>query len=204
MTEFDAAFDVERVSVSATFADRDKRLMAMTALMKETILGLHARDWETHAELWNIGLHINLAAQDLSVLVWQLCAERGIWARKLAGRHIALMLFETVEGLSRLLGGEIRQALQSLGVGERYKPDLRMIGKPLADFRKEHLAELKTIRNGVAAHRGHNGIAYLGQIEQLDIARLRDLGLQFSPIINAIGETLQGILVATSEIAPPQ
>ncbi len=47
-----------------TFEERHGRLLAMTALFKETLLDLRDRGWSTHADLWNIGIHINIAAHE--------------------------------------------------------------------------------------------------------------------------------------------
>lgn len=202
--KFDRQFAPQRAALSLTFATKHGRLLAMTALIKETLFDLRQRRWTTHAELWNIALHINIAAHDLSVLVWQVVAERDIWARKLAARHVALMVSETAEDVVQLLGGPIRTSLNRLGVLDRYDADLRTIRRPLDMFRTKHDRELKDIRNVAAAHRDHDGLRMLGMIETADIEQTIDLGMEFSKILNEIGPLLQRILNETATTAPSE
>ncbi len=201
---FDGLFDRQRTSLGQTFEDRHRRLLAMTALMKETLRGLRNRGWDAHAQLWNIGIHVNLAAHDLSVLVWQLGAERDIWARKLAARHVVLQMFEITENLVRQLGGQIREALRALEVLDRFEDDLRVALAPLHDFRRVRAAEFNRLRNVAAAHRDPDGLRLLEAIENLNIGDTFSLGLELSQILNDLGPALQRVLVATSGIAPPQ
>lgn len=200
----DEAFDLQRTSLRQTFEDRHRRLLAMTALMKETLRDLRNRGWDTHAQLWNIGIHVNLATHDLSVLVWQLGAERDIWARKLAARHVVLQMFEITENLVRQLGSRIREALRALEVLDRFEDDLRVALAPLHDFRRVRATEFNCLRNVAAAHRDPDSLRLLEAIENLDIGDTLSLGSELSQILNDLGPALQRIIVDTSRIAPPE
>ena len=203
MKQLDAALDKERAALEKQFANKHRRLLAMTALMKETLLGLRERGWNTHADLWNIALHINLAAHDLSVQVWALCVERDIWARRLAARHVALMAFEISEDLTHLLGGSIRQALSSLGVLAMYESTLRGSKAPLNEFWRDHSQSLKNIRIVAAAHRDPDGLRLLDVTERLDLQELIQVGLQLNGILtDHLGPILQRVCVETANIAP--
>lgn len=201
---FDTQLDQQSATLGRDFADKHRRLLATTASLRETLLELRERGWSTHAGLWNIGLHINLAAHDLSVLVWQLCTGRDIWARKLAARHVALMAFEITDDLTQLLGGSIREALTTLGVLPRHEHDLRSARAPLDAFRQAHARQLSSIRNLAAAHRDADGLQLLSIIESLDIQETISLGLKLGQIVNRIGQMLQSVLTDTSGIAPPE
>jgi len=201
--DLDRQLDRERQALEEIFTAKHRRLLATTALLKGTLLALQARGWSTHAKLWNIGIHINLAAHDLSILVWKLCTEREIWARKLVARQVALMSYETTEDLAGLLGKEIRETLSALGVLDRYDAKLRAVRKPLDVFRKEHSKQLNSIRNLAAAHRGQEGLRMLTTIDEIDVEEILSLGLKLGGIINDIGPVLQEIFQETSELPEP-
>jgi hypothetical protein len=110
------------------------------------MLGLRARGWDTHERLWNIGIYLNMTAHDLSATIWGLCQERDPWARKLEARHLALIVYEFTDDLRHMLGGQIRQALRTLGVFDIYDAELRSARKPLDDFHAKHAADLNRIR----------------------------------------------------------
>lgn len=202
--DFDRVLDRQRAGLEKTFTERHGRLLAMTALFKETLLDLRNRGWNTHAELWNIGIYINIVTHDLSVLLWQLCIERDIWARKLAARHVALLVFEVTEDATQLLGGPIRGALSQLGVMERYDPTLRAARAPLDAFMKQHSGAVNNIRNLAGAHRDHDGLLLLNSIETIDIEQIQDLGLKLGKILNDLGPMLQEMFTETSMVAPPE
>lgn len=168
----DSLFDQEHDELERTFAEKHQQLLATTTVLKETLTELYGRGWNTHAQLWNVCLHINLAAHDLSVMVWQLFAERDIWARKLAARHVALLVFEITEDFTQLLGGPFREALHMLGTLKRFEPDLRSARKPLDSFRQVRSSELNRVRNIAAAHRDHDGLRLLNTIESIDIEQI--------------------------------
>lgn len=202
--KFDKVFDRHRQALEHAFTTRHQKLLAVTALFKETLLAMQNRGWNTHAKLWNIGLYVNIATHDLSVLVWQLGSERDIWARKLAARHLALALYEISEDLPQLLGKPMREGLSTLGVLEEYSPMLRSVQQPLNTFKRMHPKVLQDTRRIAAAHRDHDGLLLLREIEQIDVESISTLGMELDKIMRAIGQQLQEILGATSTVAPPE
>lgn len=204
MAALDHQLDAELSALGQTFATKHGRLLAMTALFKETMLELRARGWDTHARLWNIGIYINMTAHDLSATIWRLCQERDPWARKLDSRHLALIVYEFTDDLRHMLGGQIRQALSTLGVLDNYDAELRSVRKPLDDFHAKHAADLNCIRIMAAAHREQDGIALLETVEQLDVWETISLGLELSRIVDDVAALLQRIFTETSKVRPPE
>jgi hypothetical protein len=97
----------------------------------------------SHAQLWNVGIYINIAAHDLSVLVMQLHFERDLWTRKQIARHVALAIYEITEDMTQLLGKKIRDPLETLGLLSKFDSELRRVREPLDKFWKQHQGKLK-------------------------------------------------------------
>lgn len=202
--EFDDLFDQQRASLEQTFAKKHHQLRATTEVFKQSLQNSKRQGWHTHAQLWNLGIYINLAAHDLSVLVWQLCVERDIWTRKLLARHVALLMYETTEDMTQLLGKRVREPLDKLGILPTFDGSLRTVREPLDQFWKQHAGKFNHIRRTSAAHRDLDGLTLFDTIDTIDIYEIIDRGLELGKVLNNIGSVVQSILTASSKIAPPE
>jgi hypothetical protein len=116
MEAIDRLVEQKRPELERTFAQKHDELVAATELFSQTLKTLKSRGWDTHAELWNTGIYLNIAAHDLSVLVMQLHFERDAWTRRQIARHVVLTIYEVTEDMTQLLGKRIRQPLETLGL----------------------------------------------------------------------------------------
>ena len=165
-----------------------------TGIIKQGIQTAREIGLENHAQLLNIGLYINLSAHDLAVLLHQLHIERDIWAQKLAARHAILLIFESVEDLTQLLGKNIRCLLNQIGSIDIFDAKLRNVKKPLDTFWKTYSARLKEVRGNAIAHRNHDGLTILESIESIDIKDIIRIGNEYRIILIEIRTTLLDIL----------
>lgn len=204
LDEIDRLVDQNRDRLEQTFVEKHEKLVATTALFKRTLESCKTQGWSTHAELWNIGIYINIAAHDLSVLVLQLHLERDVWARRQIARHVALTIYEVAEDMTQLLGKKIREPLSNLNLLSQFDTNLRAARQPVDRFWKQHQSWLSDVRCMSAAHRELDGLALLKAIETLDVVQIAHLGLEFGLMLNGIGVVLQQILGASSEIPPPE
>jgi hypothetical protein len=204
MDDFDRLFDQQRPTLEQTFTHKHDQLRQTTSVFAQSLQNFRAQGWHTHAQLWNIALYINIAAHDLSVLVWHLCCERDVWARKLIARHVMLLLYETAEDVPQLLGKRFRESLVTLGVLNTFTEHLSPVQGAVNTFWRTHAQRLKNVRIAAAAHRDQDGLALFQAIEAVDVAEARDRGLEFGKILNALGPVLQHILTATEAIKAPE
>src|SRR5215210_1881270 len=102
MDEIDRLVDQNREGFEQTFTQKHKQLVATTEVFKQTLESCKKQGWNIHAELWNVGIYINVAAHDLSVLVQQLHFERDTWVRRQIARHVALTIYEVAEDMTQL------------------------------------------------------------------------------------------------------
>jgi hypothetical protein len=204
MEEIDQLVDKQLADLERAFTEKHEKLIAMTELFKQTLEACKARGFDTHAKLWNIGIYINIAAHDLSVLVQQLHFERDEWTRKQIARHVLLTIYEVTEDMTQLLGKRIREPLQTLGLLSSFDADLRKARQPLDSFWKQHQAKLSETRCISAAHRDLDGLVLLETIETVNILEAAELGLEVGRILNGIGNIMQSILTESSNISPPK
>ena len=204
LDEIDLLVDQNRDRLEQTFVEKHERLVATTALFKGTLEWCKTQGWRTHAELWNIGIYMNIAAHDLSVLVLQLHLERDVWARRQVARHVALTIYEVVEDMTQLLGKKIREPLSHLNLLAQFDTTLRAARKPIDRFWKQHQSWLSDVRCMSAAHRELDGLTLLKAIETLDVVQIAQLGLEFGSMLNDVGVVVEQILGESSKIPPPE
>jgi hypothetical protein len=204
MEEIDRLIDQKRPDLEQTFAQKHRQLIATTEAFRQTLKACKNRGWDTHAQLWNVGIYVNIAAHDLSVLVMQLHFERDAWARRQVARHVVLTIYEVIEDMTQLLGKRIREPLEVLGLLSKFDADLRKVRQPLDRFWKQHQGKLSDVRCMSAAHRDLDGLSLLETIETINILEVSDLGLEVGRILNDIGGVLQPIIKECSMIPPPE
>jgi hypothetical protein len=202
--EIDRLVDQEQESLKKVFAAKHQQLIATTEVFKQSLHSSKRQGWHTHVQLWNLGIYLNIAAHDLSVMVEQLTFERELWARKLMARHTAVLIYETVEDMRSLLGKNLREPLAILGLLSRFDSEIRSVREPLDRFWDKYSGDLKRIRCTSAAHRDHDGLTLLEVVESVDFQAIRGLGLELGHILNDIGSIIQSILIESANVRPPE
>src|SRR5699024_9061224 len=116
---FDRMLSAEIEARTKAFESQHRELLVHTAVFREVLEGLPNYESNLHAQLWNIGLHINMAHHDLSVTVWAMAKERDVWTRKLLARQAIVITFESIRDTAAFLGGPVRNALNALNILDR-------------------------------------------------------------------------------------
>lgn len=204
MHNFDKLFDQKRSNITKEFDTKHRQMLEMSKFLNQAIHKYRDLGWNTHAQIWNIALYLNIAAHDISILVLQVSAEQEVWNRKLAARHLALAAYETVEDMRQLLGQPIRQSLEKLGLLAVLDSALRKAREPLDSYWENYSQSLKSIRVDAVAHRFHDGVSLFERIDLIDVEKMLELGLRLGNVQNQLGEHIQKILDETSRIPPPE
>ncbi|MGR4869435.1 hypothetical protein ACIPRI_11275 [Variovorax sp. LARHSF232] len=137
----------------------------------------------TYEGVFNVGLFIAIAEQDLSTYAESILHGRSQWHRKFHARGLAVLLYELAEDLPELLGKNYRKWLIELGLGDEWLDRLNAITKSIAAFRRAHEPFLLKVRNYVGAHRDHDAYAQLEVLEGLDVLEVFGLApLLSSPL----------------------
>lgn len=203
LEEFDSLFEEDRSKFDALFATKHKAMADASRVFYNSIREFRERGWNTHAEIWNVAFFLNMAAHDISILVFQLASEQDPWTRKLTARHLALAAYETVEDMLHLLGKPIRQPLEKLGLLDILGQQLRHARQPLDSYWKNYSSKLKAIRVASVAHREHDGETLFELIDRIDVHTIMELGLHLGDIQNQLGLHLQKILDKTVMTSDP-
>lgn len=204
LEDIDALVDQQRERLEQIFTKKHDELIVGTEVFRETLEHCAANGFKHHAAIWNVGIYINMAAHDLSVLVQQLHFERNVWTRRLIARHTALAIYEVTEDMTHLLGKKLRDSLEMLGLLSKYDAKLRAARRPLDNFWKEHYRKLREIRRMSAAHRDLDGLSLLNSITSIDIVGMSQLGMELHKILCGIGSVMNGMLNDSSLTQPPE
>ncbi|MEP0914043.1 hypothetical protein NDI45_24340 [Leptolyngbya sp. GB1-A1] len=204
MEEIDRLVDQDRAELERTFAEKHNQLIATTEVFRQALEVCRNRGWDIHSQLWNVGIYMNIAAHDLSVLVMQLHFERDSWTRRQIARHIVLTIYEVTKDMTQLLGKKIRKPLETLGLLPKFDSDLRRVRQPLDKFWEQHQKKLSDVRCMSAAHRDLDGLSLLESIKSINMLEVAQLGSEAGRILNDIGRVVQSILNECSTIPLPE
>ena len=152
---------------------------------------------EKHRRIYNVSLYVLLLDFDLFCLSSDMINAKNHWRRKFVARQMAVLLYEAVEDLPALLGGDYRNALTAIGVESSVISELNAITKQLAQFRQEHASDLQEIRNLAGAHRDHNAGAQLVLLDTLEPLHVYKLGANLSGSIRLLADWLVNLTLAT-------
>lgn len=150
-----------------------------------------------HEEIFNVGLFIVLAEEDISAFSEAINFARSEWHRQFHARYLAVLLFELIKGLSGALGRKYRVRLVEIGCDQTWIDRLNKINKKITDFGKCNSAWLEEIRAYVAAHRDPNAleqIRVMASFNSLDVlARAAELSDPIRDLISFYIDLLEHI-----------
>lgn len=140
-------------------------------------------DSKTYLGLYNTGLFIALLNRDIVTYNESIFFARSEWHRQFHARNLAVLLYETAEDLPQLLGKNYRLWLSDIDLDKSWLDSLGAITAKLAQFKINHSAFLKEVRNYVGAHREHDSLAQINVLDYLNYLDIYKLaGDLFVPI----------------------
>ena len=154
---------------------------------------------ENYRRIYNVSLYVLLLNYDLFSLSSDMVNAKDLRRRKFVARQMAVLLYEAVDDLPVLLGGDFRDALIAIGVEPRVFSELNAITKQLAQFRRDHASALNEIRNLAGAHRDHNAGAQLVLLDTIDPLHVYKLWFDLSGSIDLLFVWLLKLTLATAE-----
>ncbi len=132
-----------------------------------------------HVGIFNVGLFIVLAEQDISAFSEAIVNARSEWHRQFNARNLAVLLYELIKDLSGALGGDYRRWLAEIGCDQTWIDKLNEINRKVTDFGKQNGAWLGEIREFTGAHRDRNAleqVRVMSSFNSLDVlARAAEL-----------------------------
>lgn len=150
---------------------------------------LKARERGTvHAErVFNVSLFVLLIDRDFAVLSLDMVSSLEKWRLRFTARQVALLLYESCDALTAMLGKDFRDSLAFLGVSESDMKELGEICSRLGKFKSaNHQFLYVEVRNLAAGHRAQDSVVFLKTIEHLDHFKVFELGAEFYVIVRLL------------------
>jgi hypothetical protein len=178
---------VELTRTIAIFRDQHRKARNNGLVHRERIL--------------NVGLYVLLMDRDFSVLRIEMVSTLELWHLKYIARQIGVLVYESCDDLTSLLGKDFRQSLTAIEIEEAEFQRLNGICKQLNEFRKNnHELLYNQIRNIIGAHRAHDASEFLEAIEAIDPLQIFRLGGDFFDIVRSLIGFLIGATRQTGEV----
>lgn len=146
------------------------------------------------AAVFNASLYVLLFDRDFSSLKDFFLGADNDWDRKMAGRQMAVMLYEGVDDLSKLFGKQFRTILANNDVSEEHRRNLDELRSRLATFRHAHSERLLELRSVVGAHRDLDAMAQLRIVDELHPLEVYETSVDFYAVIRDLAPVLAGIV----------
>jgi len=149
-----------------------------------------------HSErILNVGLYVLLMDRDYAVLKLEMVSTSEDWRLKFTARQIALLLYESCDGLTHLLGKPFRESLTFLALPETEMQEFIQIAKDLNAFKnRNHQFLYVDVRNLISAHREKDSLLFLNAVESLDPMQVFRLGADFYRIIHRLNQFLLKVM----------
>jgi HSP90 family molecular chaperone len=167
-----------------------KRLVELTQTItilrdqqaKARVNGLPHRE-----RILNVGLYVLLMDRDFSVLKTEMASTFEPWRLKYIARQIGVLVYESCDDLTSLLGKDFRHSLAAVEIKEEEFQHFNEICKQLNKFRKNnHELLYNQIRNVVGAHRAQDSAEFLNAIDAIDPLQVFQLGGDFFDIVRSL------------------
>jgi hypothetical protein len=136
--------------------------------------------------LCNLNQYTLLCVYDLSTLMHDVVLSIGRDRHKTYARMLAVVLLESVEGITHLLGKDFHEALRKAPNTSQFETQAKVVSKNLNAFKKSNSKILRTIRNIAAAHRDLQADVQWDLIEQLDALQIARAAVKFLGHLNEL------------------
>lgn len=147
--------------------EKTKVRTAALAAVRKTLQQASDANAKNIKTVFNVSLYVLLLDQDLAYFTNDLVQATGDRRRAFIAKQEAVLLYEAAEDVRQLLGKEFRTALKALNVPQEIIDRINAVSTGLDKFWDKHRGFLKTIRNVLAAHRDHDALRYVSDLESL-------------------------------------
>lgn len=144
--------------------------------------------------IWNAAGAINIISLDLKHLVADMMLTENEWKKRLHGRTVSMLIYESLNDVFEILGKDFKAIIQNLPNFPSINKDLTSIKKQLNDFKDKYFEILKRIRNVVIAHRDRDIQLQIQTITNMGWLTVFNCAQEFDKILNALGPILQKII----------
>jgi len=183
-----------------TFRKEKKRLIDLIraiTIFREQQTKARASGLLHRERILNVGLYVLLMDRDFSPLKIEMVSTFEPWRLKFTARQVGVLVYESCDDLTSLLGKDFRYSLAAMEIREKEFERFNRICKQLNEFKKSHRELLyRQIRNVVGAHRAQDSAEFLNAIEAIDPLRVFKVGGDFFDIVRSL---IDFLVIATRQ-----
>jgi hypothetical protein len=188
----------EIVGARAGAREKTRVRTAALAAVRKTLQQASDANAKNIKTVFNVSLYVLLLDQDLAYFTNDLVQAIGDRRRAFIAKQEAVLLYEAAEDVRQLLGREFRAALKALNVPQDIVDRIKAVSIGLNNFWDTHREFLKTIRNVLAAHRDHDALRYVSDLETLKPLDVMNRAVEFSALLELLVQELIRISLLTS------
>ena len=176
-------------------------LMRAITIFREQQTKARANGLIHRDRILNVGLYLLLMDRDFSILQVEMVSSFDPWHLKYTARQIGVLVYESCDDLTSLLGKDFRHSLETVEITEADLQEFNNICKRLNQFRKDnHRLLYDQIRNVVGAHRTQDSLEFLNVVEAIDPLEVFRLGGDFFDIVRSLIGLLIGATRQTAQL----
>lgn len=160
-------------------AKRIKQLERTIETIREQHRNAKEKGMEHYERVYNVSLYLLIFEYDIAILRNDALFSIRRWKKGFVARQMAILLYETSQGLPNLLGQEFRKSLAEIGVTDDELKEFNSTTKKLNQFKNEHRDILQKLRNFAGAHRDKDAAKQLKVIEEVELLGVMQLAGEF-------------------------
>ena len=131
----------------------------------------------------NVPLLIRISLIDILILYKHFLSTKSTIEQNLFARLIYAQLYEFIEDVPEILGGQYRQHLVKMPLGKLLIEDLNKVTKIINGFKKNNHEKFQHIRNNISSHKHKDGILQIELMDVLDFNFVMVAYMQLVPFI---------------------
>ncbi len=129
----------------------------------------------------NLSLYSIIAQFDIAILLETIRISKRKYEKALFARMLALTIIEYMDDINPLIGHVLRKDLDKNNLSE-FITIFKNINKQYSTIKKDNNRLLREIRNTTAAHKSKDSFQLLNYIEEIDILKVVNLGIEITNI----------------------
>ena len=150
-------------------------------------------------EMYEKGLYVLTLIQDVYSLSLRILIETEPWSKKNLGRQLSVLMYEGIDDLLKIFGGDFRAYLQSLPHSKELEGGRQSITSQIKEFKKRNNDYLKDVRHFCGAHLDHNGYKMVKIIEGIDPSHIFNLTSEFMSPVNDLIPYLETVFSSMTQ-----
>lgn len=131
----------------------------------------------------NVPLLIRISIVDILILYKHFLSTKSTIEQNLFARLIYAQLYEFIEDVPEILGGQYRTHLAKMPLGKLLIEDLKKVTKIINAFKKKNHSKFQHIRNNISSHKHKDGMVQVELMEILDFNFVMVAYMQLIPFI---------------------